>query len=185
MRFKWKLEEIFWKLKETFPTHPPYFLSRSEGRVYPATKIPYLHIFVTWSSGTCSMYKITVPVTQSTVLQFSAVLQRGHNNKIDPVKFTHVPAYKKTIRKTLQWNSGGSNVIKHACQVSRHSPRNIHKDWGGSSQWQAHLDISGCHDMPHLLQVLAVINDKNILPFQHKEKKKQKILWKDQKRQIK
>jgi hypothetical protein len=45
------------------------------------------------------MYKITVPVTQSTVLQFSAVLQRGHNNKRDPVKFTHVPAYKKTIRK--------------------------------------------------------------------------------------
>jgi hypothetical protein len=46
------------------------------------------------------MYKITVPVTQSTVLQFSAVLQRGHNNKRDPVKFTHVSAYKKkTIRK--------------------------------------------------------------------------------------
>ena len=45
------------------------------------------------------MYKITVPVTQSTVLQSSAVLQRGHNNKWDPVKFTHVPAYKKTIRK--------------------------------------------------------------------------------------
>ena len=118
------------------------------------------------------MYKITVPVTQSTVLQFSAVLQRGHNNKRDPVKFTHVPAYKKNYKETLQGNSGGSNVIKHACQVSRHSPRNIHKDWGGSSQWQAHLDISGCHDMPHLLQVLAVINDKNILPFSAQGKTK-------------
>jgi hypothetical protein len=41
---KKKLSESWKKLS---PTHPPYFLSRSEGRVYPATKIPYLHIFVT------------------------------------------------------------------------------------------------------------------------------------------
>jgi len=112
------------------------------------------------------MYKITVPVTQSTVLQFSAVLQRGHNNKRDPVKFTHVPAYKKNYKETLQGNSGGSNVIKYACQVSLHSPRNnIRKDLGGYSQQQAHLDIASYLDIPHPLQVLAVINDNNILPF--------------------
>jgi hypothetical protein len=67
------------------------------------------------------MYKITVPVTQSTVLQFSAVLQRGHNNKRDFVKFSHVPDYKKTIRKPyneiVEAATSFSTPAKSACTV--------------------------------------------------------------------
>jgi hypothetical protein len=70
------------------------------------------------------MYKITVPVTQSTVLQFSAVLQRGHNNKRDFVKFSHVPDYKKNYKETLQpYNeiveaaTSFSTPAKSACTV--------------------------------------------------------------------
>jgi hypothetical protein len=64
------------------------------------------------------MYKITVPVTHSTVLQFSAVLQRGHNNNRDPVKFTPVPAYKKKpYNDIVEATMSFSTPAKSACTV--------------------------------------------------------------------
>jgi hypothetical protein len=56
------------------------------------------------------MYKITVPVTQSTVLQFSAVLQRGHNNQ--PTKTIRKP-YNEIVEAAMSF----STPAKSACTV--------------------------------------------------------------------
>jgi hypothetical protein len=64
------------------------------------------------------MYKITEPVTQSTVLQFSAVRQWGHINNRDHVKFTHVPAYKKKpYNEIVEATMSFSTPAKSACTV--------------------------------------------------------------------